>query len=399
MNRDLLQPEVIAANVRAALAEDIGSGDITARTPDDEKLHGVSERLFSKTGNGGVEETALRGRVAAWLASQMGVPSLSGKYQFFYINGSSFANLVEDQEEPDHRYAEHHQPDNVDGDLYKISIWFEHDNSNSQFNSIQATMERFLSGGQLKLARYRWNWERRAQVFPESNYQTIFDLVTALNSTADAGFVSRVLQQADMDQWMHVFAFHRVTGNWDSWTYNVGQNMYIYRQPGRKAVLFPWDIDFVLGLQLPGGEIGWARSSSGVLPEALLTGCASVYHSIRCALALADHLDRPQPEWEVAVGALGHAIVAHPEEDTPRLMFADWLDEQGDGFFAAWASLVRAQVGERLDRVLRVEEVRLRGLRLPVPYGRLRAITRRQATGGGSSHASHERARQRAPPR
>ncbi|MCP5321882.1 MAG: carboxylating nicotinate-nucleotide diphosphorylase [Pseudomonadales bacterium] len=30
MNRDLLQPEVIAANVRAALAEDIGSGDITA---------------------------------------------------------------------------------------------------------------------------------------------------------------------------------------------------------------------------------------------------------------------------------------------------------------------------------------------------------------------------------
>ncbi len=225
-----------------------GSGDITARTPDDEKLHGVSERLFSKTGNGGVEETALRGRVSAWLASQMGVPSLSGKYQFFYINGSSFANLVEDQEEPDHRYAEHHQPDNVEGDLYKISIWFEHDNSNTQFNATQATMERFLSAGQLKLARYRWNWERRAQRFPESNYQTIFDLATALNSTADAGFVSRVLQQADMDQWMHVFAFHRVTGNWDSWTYNVGQNMYLYRQPGRKAVLFPWDIDFVLGL-------------------------------------------------------------------------------------------------------------------------------------------------------
>lgn len=211
-----------------------GSGDITARTPDDEKLHGVSERLFSKTGNGGVEETALRGRVSpAWLASQMGVPSLSGKYQFFYINGTSFANLVEDQEEPDHRYAEHHQPDNVDGDLYKISIWFEHrDDSNSQFNATQATMQRFLSGGQLKLARYRWNWERRAQTFPESNYQTIFDLVTAINSTADAGFVSRVLQQADMDQWMHVFAFHRVTGNWDSWTYNVGQNMYLYRQPG-----------------------------------------------------------------------------------------------------------------------------------------------------------------------
>ncbi|MCG3171075.1 MAG: Nicotinate-nucleotide pyrophosphorylase [carboxylating] [Pseudomonadales bacterium] len=31
MNPDLLQPEVIAANVRAALAEDIGSGDVTAQ--------------------------------------------------------------------------------------------------------------------------------------------------------------------------------------------------------------------------------------------------------------------------------------------------------------------------------------------------------------------------------
>ncbi len=234
-----------------------GSGDLTARTPDDEKLHGVSERLFSRTGNGGTEETALRGRVSAWIASQMGVPSLSGKYQFLYVNGTSFANVVEDQEEPDHRYAEHHQPDNVDGDLYKISIWFEFTDGNTQFNATQATMERFLSNNQLKLARYRWNWERRAQQFPESNYQTIFDLVTALNSPADAGFVDRVLQQADVDQWMHVFAFHRVTGNWDSWTYNVGQNMYLYRQPGRGAILLPWDIDFVLGLGEGTGAALW----------------------------------------------------------------------------------------------------------------------------------------------
>jgi hypothetical protein len=243
-----------------------GSGDITTRSPDDEKLHGVSERLFSKTGNGGPEETALRGRVAAWMASQMGVPSLNGKYQFFYVNGASFANLVEDQEEPDHRYAEHHQPDNVEGDLYKISIWFEFADGNTQFNANQATLDRFLSDGQLKLARYRWNWERRAQQFPESNYQTIFDLVGAINSTADANYVARVTQQADMDQWMRVFAFHRVTGNWDSWTYNVGQNMYLYRQPGRKAVLFPWDIDFVFGLGDPisanlwGGQDGVMNS-------------------------------------------------------------------------------------------------------------------------------------------
>ena len=66
-------------------------------------------------------------------------------------------------------------------------------------------------------------------------------------------------------------------------------------------------------MQLDGGEIAWARSEVGHQPEALLTGCASIYHSIRCALALANYVGESQPEWEVAVGSLGHAIAEHPE--------------------------------------------------------------------------------------
>jgi hypothetical protein len=72
-------------------------------------------------------------------------------------------------------------------------------------------------------------------------------------------------------------------------------------------------IDFVLDLQLTGGEICWARGQSGPIAEALLTGCASIHHSIRCALALANFVGDPQPEWEVAVGRLGHGITRHPE--------------------------------------------------------------------------------------
>ncbi|KRE27026.1 prenyltransferase [Mycobacterium sp. Soil538] len=72
-------------------------------------------------------------------------------------------------------------------------------------------------------------------------------------------------------------------------------------------------IDFVLGLQSSTGEIAWGASPHGSTEEALLTGCASIHHSIRCALALADHVGDPQPEWEVAVGRLGHAITDHPE--------------------------------------------------------------------------------------
>ena len=72
-------------------------------------------------------------------------------------------------------------------------------------------------------------------------------------------------------------------------------------------------VDFVLDLQQPSGEIAWARSDSGAEPDALLTGCASIYHSLRCALALADYFGDSQPEWEVAVGQLGHAIAHHPD--------------------------------------------------------------------------------------
>jgi hypothetical protein len=72
-------------------------------------------------------------------------------------------------------------------------------------------------------------------------------------------------------------------------------------------------INFLLDLQASDGEIYWAASPAGPDRKALLTGCASMFHSIRCALALANFIDDPQPDWEISLGRLGHAISAHPE--------------------------------------------------------------------------------------
>ena len=82
----------------------------------------------------------------------------------------------------------------------------------------------------------------------------------------------------------------------------------------------------MLDLQAPGGEIGWARGPDGVAAgEALLTGCSSMYHALRCALALADDRGEPQPDWELAAATLGHAIAAHPERFAPRERYSmDW---------------------------------------------------------------------------
>jgi uncharacterized protein (TIGR02996 family) len=42
--------------------------------------------------------------------------------------------------------------------------------------------------------------------------------------------------------------------------------------------------------------------------------------------------------------ALLKAICAEPDEDTPRLVFADWLDEQGGDVNSTWATFIRGQV-------------------------------------------------------
>nr|WP_206324234.1 prenyltransferase/squalene oxidase repeat-containing protein [Streptomyces sp. HNM0574] len=85
-------------------------------------------------------------------------------------------------------------------------------------------------------------------------------------------------------------------------------------------------VGFVLRLQQPGGQIGWKREADGtVVTDALLTGSASVYQALRCALALAEHRDEPQPDWELAVGWLGHAVRRHPERFLDKSRYSmDW---------------------------------------------------------------------------
>ena len=50
-------------------------------------------------------------------------------------------------------------------------------------------------------------------------------------------------------------------------------------------------VDFVLRYQRLDGSIRWSLDASGFLEEyALLTGSSSIYHSLRCAIAIAERL-------------------------------------------------------------------------------------------------------------
>ncbi|MDB6040800.1 MAG: wapA 2, partial [Verrucomicrobiales bacterium] len=228
-----------------------GAGSFSVINPDDEPLLGVTERIFRTTGNGGPDDTGIRNRLCAWIGKSLGIPYLHSHFMQLYRNGAQHENVSQDEEFPSGYTAKSWFPDGGAGDLYKVAVWFEFQDDNLAFGNVSASLDSVKSAGNYKMARYRWNWQTRGFGGTENNYTNVFNLVAVANDTS-TNFVPNVLNLVDAEEWMRVFAFDRLLGNWDSWTYNVGQNMYAIKQPGFSWELMPWDIDFTLGA--PGAD-------------------------------------------------------------------------------------------------------------------------------------------------
>ncbi len=73
-------------------------------------------------------------------------------------------------------------------------------------------------------------------------------------------------------------------------------------------------MSFVLTLQTKHGEVSWAIDpKQGVLEDALITGCSSIYKSLECAINIASVLDKKREHWVEARNRLGHTLRNHPE--------------------------------------------------------------------------------------
>ncbi|MGN6723961.1 MAG: prenyltransferase [Marmoricola sp.] len=113
-------------------------------------------------------------------------------------------------------------------------------------------------------------------------------------------------------------------------------------------------LDFVTGLQLPFGGIAWSQEWSDGVPakvneEALLAGSSSIYQSLRAGVAIADLMEEPQPEWELAGGRLGHALREHRDDFLDKATFSmDWYYPILGGAVRGEAGL--ALVEEQWDR-------------------------------------------------
>ena len=106
-------------------------------------------------------------------------------------------------------------------------------------------------------------------------------------------------------------------------------------------------VEYVLTLQQSGGQIGWRRDPDGTaVNDALLTGSSSVHQALRCALAVAEHREEPQPDWELATGALGHAIRRHPERFLDKSRYSmDWYYPVLSGALRGPRALARIDEG------------------------------------------------------
>ncbi|MFC1421344.1 prenyltransferase/squalene oxidase repeat-containing protein [Streptacidiphilus cavernicola] len=131
-------------------------------------------------------------------------------------------------------------------------------------------------------------------------------------------------------------------------------------------------VEFVLDLQRADGTVAWRRDEDGGVPdEALLTGCASVHHALRCALAIAECLEEPQPDWELAAGRLGHAVAGHPEA------FLDKDRYSMDWYYPVLGTALRGAAAE--------ERIRRDWDRFVVPGLGVRCVSDRPWVTGGES--------------
>jgi hypothetical protein len=189
-------------------------------------------------------------RMAYWLAEQLGGMYSYQRYVHGMINTYPRGPILADTFQGGGDYVDTFFPGQGDGEFFEVDDWFEF-NDNSQvtreFNENAQLLNYTTTGGVKKQARYRWSWEKKNYGPSGDTYQTIYDLVDALNQSNASLYTSQVKAVIDIDSWMLDFAVRRIAADWDGYGYNRGKNTYLYRPPGGKVHMALWDLDFSFG--------------------------------------------------------------------------------------------------------------------------------------------------------
>ena len=143
-------------------------------------------------------------------------------------------------------------PEDSDGDLYKLAVWYEFNTATSQVLGTADSREAYLTlytttGGEKKRARYRWNWQPRALHGTANDYTNLYLLIETANAPAGPSYTRNLDNLADLENWMRTFGLEHALGNWDSFGFRNHQNMFAYKPEHGPWSLLIWDINIIFG--------------------------------------------------------------------------------------------------------------------------------------------------------
>ena len=222
---------------------------------DDKFLGATDFNKLHQPGNSPGDDPSLQREQTTWsFMRAVGVPWGYRRYAAVYANGNRRGVLMEDAQVPDSDMVRQYFPNDTGGCLYKMQPWFEFAPFASGY-TIGASAEAYCylqayttTGGLKKPARYRYNFEVRRTPDSYSNFTNVFSLIDAANSSASSSYVANLMNMANMEEWMRVFAANHAAGNIDSFGTKISQNMYGYiGANGTKYTLMPWDLNIDLG--------------------------------------------------------------------------------------------------------------------------------------------------------
>jgi hypothetical protein len=257
-----------------------GPGRFAVDVPADDRFLGDASlgKLHAPGNNPFTEDTIQREQYMLWMARQLGQPWLNRRYFVWLVNGNRHGTLMEDTEYPNNDFIESRFPDDPDGDLRKVSFWFEFDELNVGIGPIlnkvatHTTLNDFYTTNvvtgqrERKLARCRWHWAPRGYSSTANDFTNVFALVAAAGASNSPTYTADFARLANLKSWARQVAVDHASGSQDAFGFRSGQNAYFYRTDRLPWVYIAWDRNFGLG----------SNSGTNIAPFDLFEGPATI---------------------------------------------------------------------------------------------------------------------------
>jgi hypothetical protein len=227
--------------------------DYDCNVPADDHLLGTTDFIFAGPGTFGDDASLIREQTIWWIARKLGLQSIHRRFCRVWINGAQRQTVFEDTQQPNGDWIDEYWPGDNDGALHKAQDWIEYGDDGATFGTtLRAHLtKRTTTGGVHKDASYRYQWAARSVAGSANDwapFRALADVFATGAAGTDASFFNAVDPIVDQDSWMRALAVQRIAGNWDTWGYTFGKNMYIYKPTQGPWAMTAWDIDFSFGL-------------------------------------------------------------------------------------------------------------------------------------------------------